>query len=337
MKFWLTYLFISTLMYCAGQSDFPYEFAVEHRAYIPLDNPINLTTEPGWDSARYTIHFPFEFHYMGTEVDSLYSFQHSADLMMAEGQMFLPFHTLIRDRSITDSTEISLILYQVIEEDSGDVLVVEYNNIGFLDNIFMPVLDAGHYLNFQLRFYEFSNKIEICFGKKYIWNPVYLHAGLPIVFSNSVTSVDPLEFDSTWYLTGFYTNPTVASGDSATLTVNWGPEPEPEFIWGMIADSTEQNLDSLVYSFTPIDQETAVEMPRLDKFQIYPNPATDRLTIKRMDSDPQVIRIFNVAGMQILSAKIIGNIAVVDISPLQADMYFLEINGLRQKFIREER
>ena len=336
MKFWLTYFFISAVVYCAGQSGFPYEFSVEHRPYVPLNNPIDLTPVPGWDSARYTIHFPFEFHYMGTEVDSIYSFLNSTDLMMAEGHMFLPFHTFIRDRSLTDSTEVSKILYQVLEEDSGQVLVVEYRNVGFWDNIINPLPGDAFYLNFQLRFYEFSNKIEICFGKKMFWTYVTLHVGQPIVFSNSVTSVDPLMFDSTWYLTGMYDNPTIASGDSATLIVNIGPEPEPLFIWGMISDSTEQILDSLVYSFTPIDQETSVEMPRLDEFQVYPNPAGDHLTLKRTTQGPQVVRFYNAAGMLVLSQQISGTIAAVDISPLQAGVYFLEIDDLRQKFIKEE-
>lgn len=58
---------------------------------------------------------------------------------------------------------------------------------------------------------------------------------------------------------------------------------------------------------------------------IYPNPATDRITIASTIENPGVAGVYNVFGQRVLDAQFNGKSAILDIENLQSGLYFIRI------------
>lgn len=68
-------------------------------------------------------------------------------------------------------------------------------------------------------------------------------------------------------------------------------------------------------------------------FLIYPNPATNFITIELNDKpDENLIRIINIAGQEVIRKNITGLNAKIDISEFPAGMYYLSIDNRYEKF-----
>ena len=69
-------------------------------------------------------------------------------------------------------------------------------------------------------------------------------------------------------------------------------------------------------------------------FNIYPNPAHTVLNIKTASSSSVQIKIYNSIGQQTNYINTSGNSAIIDISYLQRGVYFISVNGVKEKFIK---
>lgn len=68
---------------------------------------------------------------------------------------------------------------------------------------------------------------------------------------------------------------------------------------------------------------------------LYPNPATDKLTIELNNDANRTIRIFNTMGQIVIERNISQQRITIDISPLPQGIYSVNIENSVQKFIKE--
>ena len=95
-----------------------------------------------------------------------------------------------------------------------------------------------------------------------------------------------------------------------------------------------ENLD-YVYSgsqlVTPMSGTLAAEVGDAKSFSVYPNPANDVFYISTgfQDSDPTIVRIFDLSGKQIEELNVTGNQDYpVNVSKYQKGIYYLSaVNG----------
>ena len=83
--------------------------------------------------------------------------------------------------------------------------------------------------------------------------------------------------------------------------------------WGLFADKYHEDCNSI---------EDAAEV----RVSVYPNPATDRLTVGGVEGDVH-IEIVNTFGQTVLSCAISGSTNEIDVSGLVRGPYFLRIQS----------
>ena len=331
-------LFLISMIVCCivlpgkCQEHFPYNFSAFRREYIPLEYSTLITTEPGWDTLDFTVHFPFDFYYMGSLVDSMSVINYSADFLMSNGYLFLPYHVFIRDRNITDSTGYSYIKYNVTQGPEGKILTLQYENIGYFDNIFGAYFGPPVVGNFQLKFYENTNVLEICFGYSALWIVITNFSyGFPIILAGPVDPAGSMQFESSYYLTGDPFDPQVAYGDSTALYFTPG---QPQLHTFLHFPHDDSSMQDLVYHFSPKENPTAIfSNPPKQQLQIYPNPASDAIYVKPEELYGTPIEIFNLQGQKVFSAPA-AVFLKIQLSAYPAGVYVLKQGPLVRRFVK---
>jgi PKD repeat protein len=76
-----------------------------------------------------------------------------------------------------------------------------------------------------------------------------------------------------------------------------------------------------------------------DNFSIFPNPASNQITIKTGVEDISTATIYSMNGAELMSVKLENDETTIDISKLQAGLYIIKVQSgnefLTQKFIKE--
>jgi len=73
----------------------------------------------------------------------------------------------------------------------------------------------------------------------------------------------------------------------------------------------------------------------LDATQVYPNPATNYITIATAEINTGTIRIMNLLGQEMSSHTITGTLTSVDISALVEGIYFVSVESGTQKIVKK--
>jgi len=73
-------------------------------------------------------------------------------------------------------------------------------------------------------------------------------------------------------------------------------------------------------------QSVGVEEQMIKGFNLYPNPATDRVTIRMEESSQYNVRVFDMTGKSLMNSKFDGQEYLMDISELKSGMYMLQIS-----------
>ncbi len=91
------------------------------------------------------------------------------------------------------------------------------------------------------------------------------------------------------------------------------------------------------YSFMPYNVPTVgIPEHEKDELEIFPNPATDHLTIKNKSSEINSVEIINSMGQKIITAQnTLDGIISIDLSNLPAGVYFCSIRTGEQKITRK--
>ncbi len=177
------YLFLAgmSLSACAFAQDYTVQTSQE--TYQDLQNPISLTNGILWDDENFGIELPFSFSIGNMVLDSVFISDDGE--ISSESNNFLnyddealpigPLATIMGigsdmvDRAEHDGgTPVSHISYEFLTENGNQVLVVEYKNIGFFDELVTTT--STDYMNMQIRLIE-GGTIEIHYGSSHISYP----------------------------------------------------------------------------------------------------------------------------------------------------------------------
>jgi len=81
---------------------------------------------------------------------------------------------------------------------------------------------------------------------------------------------------------------------------------------------------------------TGIEDIHGEEMQLYPNPAGDVLNLIFSESNlPEVIEIVDVCGRKVMSQNVVDGNVIINISGLQAGVYFVKVNNIVKKFIKK--
>lgn len=80
---------------------------------------------------------------------------------------------------------------------------------------------------------------------------------------------------------------------------------------------------SVVFSFT-----NAIQENNSNSFSVFPNPATDNITVTMVEGTQatQVV-VYNAHGQQVRSANVTGNDVTIDVKDLEAGVYFISLQN----------
>ncbi|MBO7444838.1 MAG: choice-of-anchor J domain-containing protein [Bacteroidales bacterium] len=90
--------------------------------------------------------------------------------------------------------------------------------------------------------------------------------------------------------------------------------------------------DAFIFMLDDITISTGVGIEDVEapEFTIYPNPATDILTV----NGEGLAEVYNTLGQMVISENVNGN-AQLNVSNLESGVYFVRMNGATQRFIKK--
>ena len=69
-------------------------------------------------------------------------------------------------------------------------------------------------------------------------------------------------------------------------------------------------------------------------FNLFPNPATDRITLSLTSTDFSKIEIFNSLGALVYTSNVLGLQAIIDVSVFPTGYYVVRVNGMSSTFVK---
>lgn len=134
---------------------------------------------------------------------------------------------------------------------------------------------------------------------------------------------------------GLFADPNYWSTWSATNLGNW--------YTNMGVGEVYNDGDILGCSYTdfmpalrpryPLAASMSVSVANIERnsLQVYPNPATDMLTVNTGKADAQAIRLYNIAGVLVFEKQNTSGIERIDVSTLPSGMYILQAGNMQKK------
>jgi glucosylceramidase len=82
-----------------------------------------------------------------------------------------------------------------------------------------------------------------------------------------------------------------------------------------------------------------LESSNPSEINIFPNPATDYISVECVHKQNLKLSIFNIVGELVLKNELLSSTSEIDISSLPAGMYIIKVSGMdrtvQQKIIKE--
>ncbi|MCH7534688.1 MAG: T9SS type A sorting domain-containing protein [Bacteroidetes bacterium] len=293
-------MLLLTGFYCFGQGN--YGFTSSSLPYSDLSGSTSLNNNISWDDPTYLIPIGFTFDYFDQSFTSIYI----SDYVWFDvsRRYFIDVFTAdLIDRNAT--TSVSPISY-LLENPSGDssILKIEWKNAGFYDESITGT--TNDFINVQLWLYEGSNDIEIRIGPNSVLNEDSYgdDEGPHIGLTNETDTLDEV------YLIGSPSALSVISSD------------------GYISGTPSGNT---VYKFEKGPVGINNNGPINSLFNIYPNPASERITIyyNNINNEVTDIKIFNLVGdlvHQTTQAPNFNN-TILDLSHFSPGSYYVKISN----------
>jgi len=324
IKSLLIFLFFALTFNINAQS---YEVTISNQIYTNLVGSTSLNGNMTWDDPEFNIPIGFEFQFFDqiyTEL-AILEWAVGGSLGIANNTtdftpLLTPYGADIIDRGydfVADEPttgSLSNISYLTEGTEGSRILKVEWNNVGFYteyenDNI------SSDFTNFQMWLYEGTNNIEFRYGNNLITDP---EASFDQQTGSFITLFEELNLD----LEELTEEALVLTGtpEQAMVTEIFGEIENVLFLEGIIPPGT-------VFSFTQsTGTSTSNDLNNLLKVSTFPNPATSHLEVIIEDPNHQIVEvsIHNLAGQ--LIQEVIYNEQPIDVSPINAGIYLLEIN-----------
>lgn len=244
-----------------------YSFQATTAPYADLTNPISLNNGEVWVFPDYTIPIGFNFWYFHEYIDTLYFFEESAAMLTTSNEeggfhkLLIPFGSMLIDRGYGTSQSLSPLSYELSGEPGNRVLKIEWKNVGFGFE-YDAINTLNDYVNFQLWLYEASGNIELHFGPLSIIHPEFAYID---VSGPSVALIPEYNYDEDTL-------------SSSSLWLQGNPE-NPVMVQTAEFISLEGNIPpNTVYQFKNLT--VGGNINPLNSAVVYPNPASDYLTIR---------------------------------------------------------
>ena len=310
-----------------GQDEMPYTAEVFTDIYVPLENGLSLNIEESWDVPIVVLDVPFPFPCFGSSSDLLRLTDVCGGIEVytdqpAGSQAFHLISGTTMDISdiliVEDSVEQgSNHRYTTVGESPDRIFKLEFNNVGF-DYEMMMTGAAPSTANFQLWLYE-NGIIEIHYGP------------------NTVTDINDISFWSSMSagLSSFH------NWELFTANFFWanGDPGEPEFplYEDVEFDALQASTDFIGWTAWPEDGQvyrfnynynSVEEGPYQEDLRIFPNPASEKITIACGTNNPVTVTIVDQVGRRVLQAEYVGQ-AIVDVASWDSGVYTVRVDGAR--------
>ena len=325
MKFFNTLLFalLVTTSICA--QEFPYFLTVDSEPYEDLTDVTDLTEGQVWDDPIITADIGFDFVIYGDTVSTFYFTGLGADLNTSEdyygtGTFFSGCYADIIDRGYLDNVNLSSINSKLTGTPGSRVFHLEWKNVGFyVEQSVLNSLDDN--INFQMRFYEGSNDIEIHFGPSEISHADIIYEGLEgvtVFFIDSLTNDGyNLTFSTIHYLYGDPTDPLVGL---TTDQVTYYYDIEP---------LDNHPVDGTVYKLTSSQTTSTKNLEDLNAVvSVFPTLVDQTLIVdvaSGFDIKTARVQVLNELGQIVLRQKLQDYRESIDLSKFSAGIYFVSI------------
>ena len=298
-----------------------YELIILEEMYYPLEKAILIDSssfdyENGWDDPEFSVPIGFAFSFLGNEIEtldqvglgSLIAGTPASGVPLFYGLMPVSFD--LADRGLVEE-EPSLIRYQTTGIPGERVFAIEWYNAGLYEEVFESDSTATESsLNFQIWLYENDYSIEFRYGPCLYPDPFdpFAEPGIAAIF---------LDY-----------NPSSYEGDILTLSghpafclienVNSGEDLEMY--------SLDYYLNAMVYRFEPTGIPFIVDENKLISCSIYPNPASNNLTVDLGDLNGvnTTIKLYD-SSSKLVFEKQSTSTLMIDVSGFAKGMYSLEL------------
>ena len=308
-KFYFIFLISLIYTHTFAQTVTPYDFSSSTRTYAPLDNAaLAVDANEDWEPfyMAYGVESEFAFDLFGLENQGFANFLSPNLLVGGELDYYayddiisliIPHAVQFQNRANIAGNPPSLIRSITEGEVGSRIFKMEFANAGiYLEEDELGTLDM--FINVQVWVHETSNCIEFHYGPHSITDETIGLDGEPgyyvaIAATNEIFSdEDPIYSIS---LEGDPSNPT------AEVFENGGQFNEEFYL-------SSHPADGQVYTFCPegISVNTRNKMLDLD-WTLFPNPASETLTISSQDINEGYFQIMSINGKLISEGKIISN------------------------------
>ena len=162
----------------------------------------------------------------------------------------------------------------------------------------------------------------------YLYPPVELEAGAFSGDAVKLTWQAPFEADPDSY--NVYRNDAVIGNTEQTSYMDEGLESGTHTyaVSAVYADGESEKTESVTVNFTvSISENNEVA------FMMYPNPAENYLTIESVEAAE--VKVYSIKGQMLLQQNINEGINTIDLSNLNAGMYFISVNETMVKVVKK--
>ncbi|RYE16239.1 MAG: T9SS type A sorting domain-containing protein [Sphingobacteriales bacterium] len=297
-----------------AQATYPYDFSYSTQPYAELTGETTLILgSDGWDDTMVNFSLPINFQYQGEPVTQwtmdTYGGLYPNELDLGLGAPFIfGIHTDYED--VVGAT----ISYQVSGNTGSRIAKVEYKNVGFWGG------GTTDFANFQIWLYEGSNKIEYHVGPNDVTPGTFDYPegdgdALVVGLLYEAGVLDTVMFH------GVQLMDNGQHSDTAVLTDPTGPGDAEELL---LLYGQTYPVNGSVFTFEVPSGVSAIAKIPKQVSNIYPNPATDRLTVQLKEAKGGQLNVYSITGKKLLSQPVTGTTNQVSLTGLSKGVYLLQ-------------
>lgn len=325
-------LFCLSAFNLIGQS---YTFSITNATYNSLNDSTSLNGTATWDDPLFAIPVGFDFEYFGEVLNTLYLSDIGLGGLLTDTPNDFGVISILQlygadiiDRGFnfnvgeSPTGSLSSISYKLEGSVGNRILKIEWNNVGFFEDVSINGSSNSNATNFQLWVFEIDNSFEIHFGPNSITD---LNLAFEGASGTNITLVEELDTDNetlgvngAYVLLGSPVNPTFSN-------VNTLIEIENSALNGVIPNGT-------VYRFTPVPLN--VDGFEISNVTLFPNPASKIVNITGL-KQKEVYSIYDFTG-RLIKKSTVDVDETITIENLTNGLYLIQFkNGETLKFIKE--
>lgn len=282
--------------------DNPYfELFVSQSSYQSLTNTTSLNEGMVWDDPDWQVPIGFSFEYLGYHYDSLlfYGYDgYGAELLFRnttagypDCQMSGYMMDLIDSEYDNNGKAASDIRYSLEGTEGSRIFKLEWFNAAFYNDD-IEFTNYSMRINFQVWLFEQDGAIEFRYGPSVNLDNAVIqdYEGIPVTFIRNYQEVPDYAWEGAYMLTGDPLNP------------DWIYAATPsEFDNSIFLSDTPS--EGTVYRFMPLLVNVAEQEPMV-KLDVYPNPASDVVTLVKNGHETVFVRVFDAVGREVKSLQL---------------------------------